>query len=469
MARPIDYVLKVYPTEALAVEEDQNAITALAVLGEEVTATNATAFHDAGVILYTINAGQSLSDMRYMFTTGEYLTVTGFDNSNNNVTSTVIAAVTATTIAVTSATGTNETKAGSIVFKQASSGRPSIDNKSQAGNFTDAAGLLQQNNFFTQERMFYRFDVPVAASEFYVDWDDGDDNTKEKANYSVKKFDLPQNFAIFEHTYTKHGQFFPLLKVTSPFGFHSKYYTTCNAPRSSYRELEGTHDLAATQTSGAAEQNLSIVSLDSNLTPRIPSFLPSNYPPVGVLKVDRPSVYGGIDNSIVNEALTATNTQLGVAARGYVYIDRLDTGISNVSGNGNEAYTIDELVEVVYINTNNEIRKELLPGSTGVFTPEGGGASQIHPDSLFPRDGTGLKKVISVKLRNVKENPYGDLGASGRINVKIDGLYEDERVWIRLIDTGDVSSGGESIQVFNSTDGSTVGKAYPSFCNVRIV
>ena len=47
-----------------------------------------------------------------------------------------------------------------------------------------------------------------------------------------------------------------------------------------------------------------------------------------------------------------------------------------------------------------------------------------------------------------------------------DRLYPDERVWIRLIDQADISSGHLSIQRFNSTDMKTICKAYPSFCCV---
>lgn len=462
MARPVDYVLKVFPTEALAIAEDQTAIAALQVLGEETTATTATAdYEGAGpTIVYTLSAGQTPSDLRYMFSVGEFLTVTGFDTAGNNVTSKVITAVTSTTITVNpGASSADETKSGSLVFKQASSARPSIDNNNQASTYTDATGLTQQNNFFTQERMFYRFEIPVAASEFYIDWDDGDDNTAEKANFSVKKYDLPQNYAIFEHTYTKHGQFYPMLRVTSPFGYKSKFYTTCDAPRSSYRELEGNHDLTATQQTGAAEQNISVLSLDSNANPRIPSFIPANYPPVGVLKVDRPSIYAGIDNTVITESLTAANTALGAGARAYVYVDGVDLGIRHASGIDGGIYTIPELVEVVYVDSNNTIRKQLLGGTTAH-------GANVFPDSVFPSGGTGIKELISVKLRNVKELSYGDAGTGSKYNALTTGLYPDERVWIRLIDNADIASGHESVQRFNSSDLTTVGKAYPNLACV---
>ena len=462
MARPIDYVLRVYPTEALAVAEEQSALAALQVLGNEVTATGAIADHEGhphNITEYTVTAGQDIN-FNQLFDVGEYVTITGFDNANNNNSDAVLLEVGTSTIKVTATSGTDETKAsGTFTFLQASSARPHVDNNNQAGSFADTSGLTQQYNFFTHERMYYRFDIPISAKEFYIDWDDGDDNTPEKANFSVRKYDLPQNFAIFEHTYTKHGAFYPLLRVTSPFGFKSKYYTACDSPRSSYRELEGVHDLTATQQTGAPEQNISIVSMDSNRYPRIPEFFPSNSPPVGVLKVDRASVYAGIDNTVFSEALTATNTALGAAARGYVYIDGVDLGIRHASGIDGGVYTIQELVDVIYINTNNEIIKETFPGTTGI-------GAALQADCIFPSDGTGLKRIISVKLRNVKELSYGDAGLASKFNVSIEGLYPDERVWIRLVDNADIASGHQSFSLIEPTDARTIGKSYPCFCNV---
>ena len=125
-----------------------------------------------------------------------------------------------------------------------------------------------ENASFRQKSEIARLKHPTITSLFWGENITSSQSSKiEKASAkeTKTKFDLPQNYAIFEHTYTKHGQFFPLLQVTSSSGFKSKFYTTCNAPRSSYRELEGTFDLTATQTTGAAEQNLSIVSLYKSL------------------------------------------------------------------------------------------------------------------------------------------------------------------------------------------------------------
>ena len=465
MATPTDYILRVYPTEALAIEEDGGSITALKVLGDEVTVTsgNATVVYTGGgtnTIAYTINSGTQSMDLNKMFSVGESVTITGFANSANNVVQYPITAVGTNTMTVTAslAPGVNEGPSSGLTlsFKQASSVRPHIDSNNQGSTYTDENGISQNYNFYTHQRYFYRLDSVTPATEFYIDWDDGDDNTPENANYSLKKFDLPQQVAIFEHTYTKHGQFFPMIKLKNAAGFDSKYYTTCNAPRSSYRELEAKHDLTATQVAGTTEQNLSIVALDSNSAARIPSFIPSNAPPVAVLKTDRSTVFSGIDNTVLTEGLSATNTNLDVKAQCYAYLDRVDLGISHTSGVSGGIYNIDSAVEVVYIDNNDNIRKQTVAASSGTGT-------NAFPDAVFPNDGTGIKKLISAKLLACKEQPYGDVGLSSKQNASTAGLYPDERIWLRLINSDDLSSGGETTALLNPANKKTLGEAHDCF------
>ena len=452
MATPTNYVLRAYPTREAAIQETGDGVTALRVLGDEITGTAATVVQSTGV--FTITANQAGGDLNVLFKVGDLLTVTGFSDSDNNVSPQAVTAVTANTITVGAITGgSNETLSGACSFKQSTTVRPDIDNNNQASTFTDESGLNQQYNFFTHEKYYFRLDSVTPATEFYIDWDDGDDNT-------LKKFDLPQNYAIFEHTYTKHGVFYPMIRIKGADGYQSKYYTTCHAPRSSYRELENKHDLTATQANNISPvQSLSVVSVDSNQEARIPAFYPANYPPTAILKVDRTEVYSGIDNSVSYEALSAANTALDARKRGYVYIDGVDLGIRHTSGIGGGVYNIPALVEVVYINNNDAIVKEVLAGTTGV------GASNF-PDATFPSDGSALKEIISVKLRLTKEIPYGDVGLSSKQNASIEGLYPDERVWIRLVDSNDVASGHESFALYNPTDNKTVGKSYENFCYV---
>ena len=81
------------------------------------------------------------------------------------------------------------------------------------------------NPFFIYEKLHYRIETTEPISEFYIDWDDGEDNSPEKANYQVIKLEEPSFFATAEHVYTTHGSHYPVLRAKSIDGYQSKYYT----------------------------------------------------------------------------------------------------------------------------------------------------------------------------------------------------------------------------------------------------
>ena len=429
-ARPTDFVLKVYTSEADAIIGDE--VNALNVIGSQVTATNITVAVDtptAGNDTITI-AGTIVGDVTDTFEVGDIVTVAGSSSNNGNHT---IISRTDTTFVIGD-TGTNEgSHVGTYTFTNATKTRAQINNNEQQ---TGQA-------FFTHERYFYRLESLTPSSEFYIDWDDGDNNTPEKANYSVKKFELPTQYAIFEHTYTKHGEFFPMIRLTSPEGFKSKLYTPIEAPRASYRELEPDIDLT-----GLVGQNTSQVALDAALNARIPSFVPSNHPPVAVLKTDRNEVFGGIDNSIVVESGISEANR-----RGYVYLDGRDLGIRHASGIDGKVYNLEQAVEVVYETVNGEVVKETRMATTA-SADDGRTDPAPIADAIFPSTEVGLAKVLSVKLINLKENVYGDRSTFNTTyyNVKTDGLYPDERIWIRLVDNADATSGPDYESFGSFTD-----------------
>mgnify|MGYP003122749240 FL=1 len=101
------------------------------------------------------------------------------------------------------------------------------------GSTVGVKNLLNKNSstsatsgYYTHVPFFYRITSAQPCIKFYVDWDDGEDNDRlGEANYSEKTFEVPENVAIFEHTYNKHGPFYPKLTITNELGFESKYYT----------------------------------------------------------------------------------------------------------------------------------------------------------------------------------------------------------------------------------------------------
>jgi len=442
-AQPTNFVLKVYTAEADAIIGAD--ATALKIIGNQVTATNIAVTEIDNTIVIS---GTIVGDVTDTFEVGDTVSIAGSTSNNGNH---IIVSRTDAGFVVGTTTSDEGTHIGTFTFTNVSKTRAEINNEQQA-----------LEPFFTHERLFYRLESLTPSSEFYIDWDDGEDNTPEKANYSIKKFDLPTNVAIFEHTYTKHGKFFPMIRLTSPEGFKSKLYSPIESPRSSYRELEADVDLT-----GLVGQNKSQLALDSATNPRIPHLVPSNHPPIAILKTDRNQIMSGIDNSIVVESGISEATR-----RGYVYMDGRDLGIRHAAGIDGGVYVFEQSVEIIYETVNGEIVKEILSATTACSDDGRADPAPLN-ESIFPTEavGAGLSKILSVKLIKLKENTYGDRSTfnTSYYNVKTDGLYPDERIWIRLVDSDDVSdspnyhSFGGLADSVRELEGTT---SYPCFCYV---
>ena len=162
-----------------------------------------------------------------------------------------------------------------------SSTNPTIDNSNKI------------NNVYTINRKYYyRIESNEPVSGIEIDWDDGEDNSDEKGNRELKTFPEPRTIAIFEHYYTKHKSFFPLIRILSLQNIYSKWYTPYHADND-YRELDE-------NVLAAGNNNKSQVSVDSSTNPRIPIFKPANLPPLAVLKADKNKIYAGIDNAMIS-------------------------------------------------------------------------------------------------------------------------------------------------------------------------
>jgi|21_taG_2_1085346.scaffolds.fasta_scaffold00359_4 hypothetical protein len=86
-------------------------------------------------------------------------------------------------------------------------------------------GGQSTNPFFMFEKVHFRLETTEPVTEFYIDWDDGDDNSPEKANIQHVKLEEPGFFCTSFHVYTKHGTYHPLVRVKNTDGFLSKWYT----------------------------------------------------------------------------------------------------------------------------------------------------------------------------------------------------------------------------------------------------
>ena len=149
-------------------------------------------------------------------------------------------------------------------------------------------------NFFTHVKYFFRIESNEPVLEFYIDWDDGEDNDpKGKANYSSLVFDNPQFVGITSHVFTRDKIHFPKIRVKSVDGFLSKFYQA-----SGDNSFEGIDVLQAESTLTVGRNNRYRIESDQTNSDkeRIPIFAPTPRPPVAVLKADRKRVFAGISN-----------------------------------------------------------------------------------------------------------------------------------------------------------------------------
>ena len=151
--------------------------------------------------------------------------------------------------------------------------------------------------YYTYNRYYYRIDANEPVSEFHIDWDDGEDNSPEKRNVEVIKMEKPSFFAITEHIYTEAKDFWPLIRVKTPEGFISKWYTN-NSTNNDFSALEN-------KTLSPGNTGASIVQIEKDAKDKIPHFIPSTNPPVAVLKTDRKRIFAGIDNKMIDKVTTS--------------------------------------------------------------------------------------------------------------------------------------------------------------------
>ena len=337
--------------------------------------------------------------------------------------------------------------------------------------------------YFLFHKYYYRIEASDPVKGFIIDWDDGEDNSPEKANRQTIMLDTPKYYAIASHTYTHHGVHYPMIRTISPEGFHSKWYVSHDAAAAdSLRAIE-------TQLLGQGENDFSIVSADltqgAGVLARIPEFAPANMPPIGVLKVDRTSVYSGIDNAAIpapqvaltvgggaynneteiehtssalvvpdmvvegsgipnNSRVTSktdltkfqlSNTSTGGAKTGQTLTFNMKPkGYAYVYRSGNTLTGMTGGVEVIYRTSTDRIIKEAInPHSTAANA------------TAFPSVTANgyLKEILSVKLVELREGTI----------ISTDRLGPDERIFIKVYNS---ATDGSTTAAANSTTDETV-------------
>jgi len=166
------------------------------------------------------------------------------------------------------------------------------------------AGYQDDQYYKQYEKYYYRIEFNEPAIGLEIDWDDGEDNSPEKANRERRLFNFPRMHIVLEHIYTKAGRFYPLIRAISPDGFVSKWYTSSDS-NNDYSTLDSV-------TLSQGQNNISIVSEDSTAgtTRRIPYFTPTIFPPKAILKTDRKTIMSGIEGDSFAGAAGGADTVL---------------------------------------------------------------------------------------------------------------------------------------------------------------
>jgi len=233
--------------------------------------------------------------------------------------------------------------------------------------------------FFTFQRYYYRIEAPEPVKGMFIDWDDGEDNSPEKANSEWKTFDTPRTYGIFEHIYTKHSTFYPLIRLNSVADFKSKYYTPNG----------GDHAALDSEVIAAGQNGVSIVSKDSSSNPRIPILKPSNMPPTGVLKLSKSRIYSGVDN----DNMTASKYI-------YAYYDGSLPSFSDV------------------IITYEDDQGNISEATVTPTAAEGSVTLSTSTSILDPDVAIYAKKLLKAQVETMTEGS-GGLNTSDRVYIKI--------------------------------------------------
>ena len=277
-----------------------------------------------------------------------------------------------------------------------------LDESSGDEGGTITAGPTVQY-FVGFRKYWYRVEFTEPSLGFYIDWDDGEDNSPEKSNSQWVNFEKPQMYGIVSHTYTKAGRFYPKVRVKNMNGFVSKYYTA-NREENTWSSIE---DFTYT-TLPKGQQDLSLVSVqDTDAIIKFPFFHPTTLPPVAVLKTDRKTVMSGIYNELIDAGITRKIIPTMVYAW---YSEETDGPTVNK--------TVE--VEVTYEDVYGKVLKKTIHANHNNADP----STYSIPD---------VWKIVDARLLNLLEGSTADKLAAG------------ERIYLRYCEYANINAGGDGL------------------------
>jgi len=239
----------------------------------------------------------------------------------------------------------------------------------------------------------------------YIDWDDGDSNKKEDANYQWVQFTEPKSTTDVKHTYNKTGTFYPVVQTFNSRGFVSRFYSA-----------------------NTSEADVTPWSQDTNVA----SLPVTDFTATSVLRTQNKTLKSGIDNSIfdlfgpqrlyVSIFPTLTNTEIEYALP--IEID-LTLLVDNTLLSGNSTSTT-ALASDGGGGRSIETVTCVLSG-TKVTAAANNRLLDVLADGTHDRNpllsGATVARVLEVKYKNPKY-----VGASGNADYTANEVYNRLKV-----------------------------------------
>jgi hypothetical protein len=283
-----------------------------------------------------------------------------------------------------------------------------------AGKINQVTGSLQAAGygFWTHTKYWYRIEANEPVKEFYIDWDDGEDNDpKGKANYSSIKFDTPTFVGIISHIYTGNsrisGGFFPKIRCKSVDGFWSKFYQNAAATPSATPISTGI-DILQGETALTVGRNNKYRVESDNTTERIPALYPTIKPPIGILKADKKRLYAGINNSWLG-------------------------GTSGTIGSGGMTVILKSAPDFDSVRTAVTVRVTYMRTGVDATTDADRGDISVTDMTLGGSNLSNVSKILKVELLNLLEDSVPFNGSSPSTSK----LYPGEKM-VLIADTYNV-------------------------------
>ena len=261
--------------------------------------------------------------------------------------------------------------------------------------------------YYIYNRYYYRIEANEPVSEFHIDWDDGVDSSEEKSNLQIIKLKTPKTYCVVDHVYTSSKEFYPLIRVKSIDGFLSKFYTHHNNKNATGRLRNLLKFPPAITTLTRNQNEFSILSLTKSNNAEIPRFLPSNLPPVAVLKTDRKRIFAGIDNKIIDE--------VGSYPLLYAFSDMSSGTQPSVKLT---VQTEDKHIREYTIDAGNVLTGDPTSGSSGYNSASSDQARKHVPFGNF-NDGSATSTNSAAKLLRAELLDADNLADTNRIYINV--------------------------------------------------